>query len=100
MARRYPGEFRRRVVALAESGRRVKDLASDLGVSEQSIYNWLKQARVDRGDEAGASTHDKAELRAMRRRVRELETELAVHRRATELPREPASPNGETKPPK
>jgi transposase-like protein len=50
MGRRgYPPEFRRKVVDLVEAGRSVADVARDLGISEQSIYTWRRQARIDRG---------------------------------------------------
>jgi transposase len=95
MARRgYPLEFRRRVVELVEGGRRVAEVAADLGISEQSIYTWRRQARIDAGLEPGLSTAEKAELVAARKRIRELETELAIHRRATELLKDETSPKG------
>ncbi|MCP4004375.1 MAG: transposase [bacterium] len=86
MARRgYAAEFRRRVVDLMEGGRRVSEIAAELGVSEQTIYTWRRQARIDAGLESGLTTSEQAELAAARRRIRELEAELAIHRRATEL---------------
>lgn len=95
MARRgYPPEFRRRVVEMVEPGRRLAEVAADLGISEQSIYTWRRQARIDAGAEPGLSSAEKAELIAARRRIRELETEVAIHRRATELLRGEASPKG------
>jgi len=55
MARRgCPPEFRRRVVELVEGGRKVADVAAELGISEQTIYTWRRQARIDAGLEAGA----------------------------------------------
>ena len=43
MARRgYPPEFRRRVVKLIESGRKVAEVAADLEISAQSIYTWCR----------------------------------------------------------
>ena len=93
MARRgYPPEFRRRVVDLVEGGRKVSEVAADLGISEQSIYTWRRQARIDAGLEAGLSTAEHAELAAAKRRIRELETELAIYRRATELLKEKTGP--------
>ena len=83
--RGYPAEFRQRVVDLVEAGRPVAQVAAELGISDQSIYTWRRQARIDAGVEAGLTTAEKAELAALRKRVRELETELAIHRRATEL---------------
>ena len=43
MPKRYPPEFRRRVLALLKAGRSVAEVASDLGVSGQAIYNWRRQ---------------------------------------------------------
>ena len=95
MARRgCPSEFRRRVVDLVEGGRKVAEVAAELGISEQTIYTWRRQARIDAGIEAGVTTSEKAELTAAKRRIRELETELAVHRRATELLKEQTDPKG------
>ncbi len=93
MARRgYPPEFRRRVVDLVEGGRKVAEVAAELQISEQTIYTWRRQARIDAGIEVGVTTSEKAELVAARRRIRELETELAIHRRATELLKEQTDP--------
>jgi transposase len=99
MGRRgYPAEFRRRVLDLVEAGRRVADVAVDLGITEQTIYNWRRQDRIDRGLEAGLSTGERSGLAADRKRIRELETELAVHRRATELLKEGTDPKGGSRP--
>ena len=98
MARRgYAPEFRRRVVKLVEAGRKASQVAVDLGVSAQTIYTWRRQARIDAGLEAGLSTPEQAELAAANRRIRELETELAIHRRATELLKEKADPKARTR---
>jgi transposase-like protein len=98
MARRgYPPEFRKRVIELVEGGKKVAEVAADLGISEQTIYVWRRQARIDAGLEAGLSTSEQAELAAAKRRIRELETELAIHRRATELLKEKTSPKGRTR---
>lgn len=45
----YPAEFRRQVLGLVEGGPRVGAPAVDLGVSEQTIYSWCRQDRVDKG---------------------------------------------------
>ena len=98
MARRgYPPEFRRRVVDLVEGGRKLSEVAAELEVSEQTSYTWRRQARVDAGLEAGVTTSEQAELTVAKRRIRELEAELAVHRRATELLKEKSSPKGRTR---
>jgi transposase-like protein len=98
MGRRgYPSEFRRRVLDLVEGGSKVADVAADLGISEQTIYTWRRQARIDAGIESGLSTSERAELTAAKRRIRELETELAIHRRATDLLKEKTSPKGRSR---
>lgn len=99
MARRgYPSEFRRRVIELIERGKKVAEVARDLDVSQQTIYVWRRQARIDAGLEAGVRTAELAELAAARKRIRELETELAIHRRATDLLKEdPRGPKGSSR---
>ncbi len=62
MARGYPPEFRRRVLDLIASGRKVADVARDLGVSGQTIYNWRRQDRIDRGEAPGLRSAELAEL--------------------------------------
>ena len=99
MGRRgYPSEFRRRVLDLVVSGRKVNEVARDLGISDQTIYVWRRQERVDRGEELGLTSSARAELAAARRRINELETELAVHRRAAELLKESTDPKAVSRP--
>jgi transposase-like protein len=86
------------VIDLLATGRKVADVACDLGVSEQVIYGWRRQERIDRGLEPGLSTTERAELAAAKRRIRELEAELAVHRRAAELLKETSDPKGGSQP--
>ena len=95
----YPAEFRRRVLDLVEAGRPIADIARDLGISDQTVYNWRRQDRVDRGVEPGLTTVERAELAAARKKIRELESELAVHRRASELLKESSDPKGGSRPP-
>jgi transposase-like protein len=83
---------------LVEAGRPVREVARDLGISEQTIYVWRRQDLIDHGQLPGATSAEQAELLAARRRIRELETELAVTRRAVELVREVVPPKGGSKP--
>lgn len=85
MPYRCPSEFRCKVLDLVAAGRSVASLSADLGVSDQTIYNWRRQDAVDRGVEPGLPSSEKEELRAARRRIADLETELAVTRRGNEL---------------
>lgn len=54
MPRRYPAEFRRRALDLVRQGRRVTDVAAELGIGHQTIYNWRRQERIDRGEVPGS----------------------------------------------
>jgi transposase len=95
MGRRgYPPEFRQRVLDLLEAGRRPTDLARDLGISSQTIYVWRRQDQIDRGEIPGLTSAERNELAAAKQRIRELEAELAVHRRASELLAERRDPKG------
>ena len=49
MRRRYPPEFRRKVLDLLKAGRTVAELVRDLQISDQTIYDWRRQERIDTG---------------------------------------------------
>jgi transposase len=85
MSRSYAPEFRRRVVGLVGSGRLVSEVAAEVGVSEATVYRWRAQDRIDRGEEAGLSSGERSELLVARRRIRELETELEITKKASVL---------------
>jgi len=85
MSTSYPAEFRRRAIALVRSGWSVTKTAHDLDVTTTTIYNLVKQDRIDRGEFVGVSTQESKELVRARRRIRELETEVEILRRAHEL---------------
>jgi transposase len=92
--RGYPPEFRRKVLDLVEAGRPIAEVAQALGISDQSIYTWHRQDRIDRGLEPGLTSTEKSELAVAKRRIVELETELRATRRAMELVREVVPPKG------
>ncbi len=78
----YPEEFRREAVELVRSGRSMRDVAESLGVSAQTLRNWSKQIDVDAGRREGLSSDDQEELSKLRRRVRVLEQEREILKRA------------------
>lgn len=85
MGQPVSSEVRRQVVELARAGTKVKQLAAAFGVSQASVDNWLKQDRIDRGEAEGASMSQQLELAAAKRRIRQLETELAIARKVNEV---------------
>jgi len=98
MPRPYPAEFRRRAIALVRAGRSVAQVAVDLDVTQTAIYNWIKQDKIDRGEVPGRSTAESKELVRARRRIRELENEIEILRRAhLLLGAEAARPKGSTR---
>ena len=85
MPRRYPAEVRRQLIELGRSGTKVAQLAETFGMSDATIYTWLKQERIDRGEVPGLTTEEALDLAAAKRRIKQLETELAVSRKVNEV---------------
>jgi transposase len=78
-------EFRRRVVELVRAGRPVRMVAAELGLAEATVYRWKAQDLIDGGLKPGVSTSEQGELAAAKRRIQELETELALVKQAAKL---------------
>jgi len=75
----YPEQFRREAVELAkQSGRPLGEIANDLGVTEQSVRDWVKQADVEAGRAHGVLSGEKEELRRLRGEVRVLREEREI----------------------
>ena len=73
----YPPEFPAEAVRLARSsGEPIPKIAQDLGVSAQTLRNWVFQAGVDAGGAEGLETDERArlaELECENRKLRERE---------------------------
>ena len=85
MPRPYPREFREDVIRVARDRGpdvRIKDIAEDFGISESCLQNWLRQADRDDGIRSGPTTSELEDLREARKRIRLLEQENEVLRRA------------------
>lgn len=93
---RYPPELRRKALDLLAQGESVKKVALTLGLSDQTVYQWRRRHLPHLG-RAGHAQSAGADLDAARKRIAELETELAVLRCATELLRDVVSPKGDSR---
>jgi transposase-like protein len=85
MPKLYPREFREDMIRVArnrEPGVYLKMIAADFGVSESCLGNWLKAADVEDGIRPGTTAAENAELRDAKKRIRLLEQENEVLRRA------------------
>jgi len=85
MARPYPREFRDDVVRVArdrDDGVTIEQIATDFGVHPVTLHKWMRQADIDEGAKPGKRTGESAELRDARRRIKLLEQENEVLRRA------------------
>ncbi|MGP5055248.1 IS3 family transposase [Brachybacterium paraconglomeratum] len=81
----YPQEFRDDVVQVArsrEDGVTIAQIAKDFGVHEMTLHKWIRQSDIDDGNRPGRSREESTELRDARKRIRLLEQENEVLRRA------------------
>src|ERR1035441_93387 len=80
---RYPKEFRRDAAALViDQHRTVADVARQLGVVEQTLGNWVRQERIDRGMSEGLSSEERARISELERQVKRLTTERDLLKRS------------------
>jgi transposase len=89
--RNYPAETKVKAVRLvrepapdyASEFAAITAVASRLGMTAETLRKWLRQAEVDEGAKPGVSTAEAAEVRALRRKVSELERTIAILTEAT-----------------
>ncbi len=79
----YPPEFRREAVQMVRSGRSIKDVAESLGMTPQSLRNWVRQEQLDQHErDDGLTTDEREELRRLRRENARLKQERDLLKRA------------------
>jgi len=80
---RYPKEFRRDAAALViDQHRTIADVARELDVIEQTLGNWVRQERIDRGEREGTTTEVREENARLRREVKRLTMERDLLKRS------------------
>jgi transposase len=80
---RYPKEFSRDAAALViDQKRTVADVAKELGIVEQTLGNWVRQERIDRGEREGTTTEVREENARLKREVKRLTMERDLLKRS------------------
>ncbi|MFD4950001.1 IS3 family transposase [Streptomyces sp. NPDC058409] len=85
MPKPYPEEFREDVVRVARNrgpGVTIEQVAADFGVHAMTLWKWMRRADIDDGAKPGTTSQESTELREARRRIKLLEQENEVLRRA------------------
>lgn len=83
MPKAYPQKFRQDVVRIARQGELTyAQIARDFGISETCVSNWVRKADIEDGKRPGTTAAEAAELREARKRIRILEQENEILRRA------------------
>ncbi len=86
MPKPFPKEFRDDVVRVAQQRDpevTLAQIAKDFGVHVGTLDKWMRQARIEGGEQPGATRAESDEVRELRKRNRLLEQEVEVLRRAT-----------------
>ena len=80
----YPEEFRREAIRLAQLGDKPRCcLAKDLGISDVTLRNWLKEEKAAKGERPGGlSAGEREELGRLRDENARLRMEREILRKA------------------
>ena len=79
----YAPEFREQMLELVRAGRTPEELSREFEPSAQTIRNWVKQADLDAGNRSdGLTTEERAELRRLKREVKQLRMEREILKKA------------------
>ncbi len=80
----YPREFKAEAVRLYHtSDRSLQEVAGDLGITGNSLREWVRRAEVDDGSREGFTEDEREELSRLRRENRILKEEREILRKAT-----------------
>lgn len=85
MPKPYPEEFRDDIVRVArncEPGVTIEKIAKGFGVHPMTLQKWLRRTEIEAGAKPGQTRTEAVELWEARKRIRLLEQENEVLRRA------------------
>jgi transposase len=81
--RYFSPEFKAKTVELIRSsGRSIPDVCREFDLTETTVRNWMRQARIDAGEEEGLSTDERDEVRRLRSENRTLKMERDLLKKA------------------
>lgn len=83
--KRYTEEFKADAIRLVQEGRSISSVASDLGMNQQSLRNWLGTSKRKQEPEQSRIVELEAELKAAKRRNEELEESVYILKKATAI---------------
>jgi transposase len=86
--RKFTDEFKAETVKLIQgTGKSVGEVARELDLTESSVRNWVRQAEIDAGSgpPGALTTAERDELGKLRKRVKILEMEREILKKATEF---------------
>lgn len=84
--RAFTPEFKAEAVRLCKVGdRTVRQVSKDLDLTETALREWVRRADVDagKGPPGAVTSEERAELLELRKRVKRLEVEREILKKAT-----------------
>jgi transposase len=89
VSKKYPKEFKQEAVSLSKlDDRTCVEVAEELGVNVETLYRWRAEAKKD-GDDAfpgkGKQTPEQAEITELKKKVRRLEQERSILKKAMSI---------------
>lgn len=79
--RRFTADFKASAVGLVlDEGRTIDSVVESLGLTRSAFCTWLRQARIDRGEDkrGGLTTEERARLNQLEKENRELKEDKAI----------------------
>ena len=83
--RTYTQEYKEEAADyVISSGKPIAEVARNLGIGEQMLGRWVKARRLQRGmdKQPSLTLEEKAEVKELRRRVKDLEDEISFLKKA------------------